>query len=61
MEVQQRIADLLTTLIRNRPNDRSELDKVFAVAITDTQKIFAWWNFAFEGGLPPYDWTRGVE
>ncbi len=58
LEVQQRIADLLMALIANKPNDRSELDKVYAVAITDVQKIFAWWDFAFEG-LPPFDSSQG--
>ncbi len=58
LEVQQRIADLLLALIANKPNDRSELDKVYAVAITDVQKICAWWDFAFEG-LPPFDGSQG--
>ena len=48
VEVQQRIADLLMALLRNKPNDRSELDKVYSVAITDVQKLCAWWDFAFE-------------
>lgn len=60
LEVQQRIADLLETLIQNKPNDRSELDKVYAVAITDVQKICAWWDFAFHG-LPPFDGSQGAQ
>ena len=49
----RRMDDLLRTLKVNKPNDRSELDKVYAIAITDAQKLYAWWQFAFLG-LPDY-------
>jgi hypothetical protein len=57
-EVHQRMIELLETLKANKPDDRSELDKVYAVAITDAQKLFAWWVFAYEG-LPPYEVAHG--
>jgi hypothetical protein len=52
-EIFGRIEDLLAALKKHKPDDRSELDKVYAIAITDVQRLWAWWNFAFDG-MPPY-------
>jgi hypothetical protein len=41
-EVLAALDALLHTLIKNKPNDRSDRDKAYAVAITDTQKVYAW-------------------
>jgi len=37
---------LLAALRAERPNDRSELDRNFAIAITDMEKLSAWLWYA---------------
>lgn len=34
-----------------KPNDRSEADRLIAIAITDMQKICAWWDFVINAML----------
>lgn len=45
--------EVLARLETCKPNDRSELDRVYAVTITEMQKVWAWWHFA-KMGLPSF-------
>ena len=51
LEVNAKIDELLLLLEEYKPGDRGELDRIYAVAITDVQKLWAWWQFA-HFGLP---------
>lgn len=53
-EVLGALDNLLRVLMRNKPGDCSELDKVYAVALTDTQKVYSWFSMYAYGGLPEY-------
>ena len=44
---------LLESLVASKPNDRSDLDKIYAVAITDVRRLWSWWWLSY-AGLPPY-------
>jgi len=44
---------LLESLVASKPNDHSDLDKIYAVAITDVQRLWSWWWLSY-AGLPPY-------
>lgn len=53
-EVLRCLDDLLRTLQANKPNDRSEKDRIYAVTITDVQKVYAWFQYVFSS-LPHYE------
>lgn len=53
-EVMAALDELLRALMRNKPNDRSELDKVYAVALTDVRKVYAWFAGYAYCGFPEY-------
>lgn len=44
--VLSRINDLLLDLANGKPNDRSPLDRSWAIAQTDAEKLLAWWLYA---------------
>ena len=54
-EVLAAMDELLRTLQRNKPNDRSEKDRVYAVALTDVQRAYAWFAMFAYDGLPQYE------
>ncbi len=41
-EVLKKLWEALDALKANKPNDRSELDRRYAVAITDQERVIAW-------------------
>lgn len=47
-EVQEAILKLLDLLERNKPNDRTEKDRLWAIARTDAQKLLAFWRYLEE-------------
>lgn len=53
-EVMAALDELLRALMRNKPNDRSEKDRVYAVALTDVQKVYAWFSGYAYCGFPEY-------
>lgn len=54
-EVLAAIDEVLRALQRNKPNDRSEKDRVYAVALTDVQRVYAWFAMFAYSGLPKYE------
>ena len=44
-EVEAAILKLLDLLEKNKPNDRSEKDRLWAIIRTDTQKLLAFWFY----------------
>lgn len=47
-EVKEAILILLNLLETNKPNDRSEKDRLWAIVRTDAQKLFAFWCYLEE-------------
>jgi len=45
------IEQALTTLKQDKPNDRSEVDRRFAIAITDLEKVLAYVKVYIVGEL----------
>ena len=50
-EVRFQIASTLDTLHVLKPNDRSELDRRYAVTITEMEKVFAYFSTFGEGEM----------
>ena len=44
-EVNQKLAEALAAMKDAKPNDRSEEDRYAAIAITDLEKVIAFYNF----------------
>lgn len=44
-EVEATILQLLDLLEKNKPGDRSEKDRLWAILRTDTQKLLAFWFY----------------
>ena len=50
-EVRVGMAAVLATLTVLKPNDRSELDRRYAVTITEMEKVFAYFSTFGEGEM----------
>ncbi|MBP8291140.1 MAG: hypothetical protein KAX65_00115 [Caldilineaceae bacterium] len=44
-EVEAALLKLLDLLEKNKPNDRSEKDRLWAIIRTDAQKLLAFWFY----------------
>lgn len=49
-EVKKVILTLLDLLETNKPNDRSDKDRLWAIVRTDAQKLLAFWRYMEESG-----------
>lgn len=47
-QVKEAILILLDLLETNKPNDRSEKDRLWAIVRTDAQKLLAFWRYMEE-------------
>ncbi len=48
-EVAAKLKDALETLRKNKPKDRSEMDRVYAVCITEMEKLLAYFEYNANG------------
>jgi hypothetical protein len=42
--IQRKIEELIRLMRNLKPNDRSEIDRIYAVTLTDLEKIAAYWQ-----------------
>jgi hypothetical protein len=59
-QIDSKMRDLLGVLRANKPNDRSEKDRRFAITITDMEKLFAYFHtfvttYIFTENIPTQD------
>ena len=44
-EIHFELYEVLRFMTEYKPNDRSEQDRHWAIAITDLEKVIAWWGY----------------
>jgi U3 small nucleolar ribonucleoprotein component len=42
--IQRKIEELIRLMRNLKPNDRSEIDRIYAVTLTDLEKIAVYWQ-----------------